>query len=141
MISNLLFIRLCELQSLNDSIISIYDALGRHADEEGEKICSERLDKRKKIKAELDETISKVRNGNKIWSINMTYYLLCFTLRASRALEEHFYKKSWNRLLKYELKNLNLYYAALYTADAPKYIIDILIEQKNRVENYVVNDL
>ncbi len=104
-------------------------------------ICAQRLDQRKKIKNELDETIRKIRKEKGLWLIKMLYYSSMFYIKADKGFHGLFYKEGWSKIFRYELKNLNTYYSALYTPKAPKNLIDMLLLQKNRLEGYIIKDL
>lgn len=47
----------------------------------------------------------------------------------------------WDRCLNCEIENVSHYYNLLYTEDLPHKITDILLEQKNKIENYLSEDL
>ena len=125
----LILSRLCQLQCCNKFIITLYERLGT-ADEERKKICIERSAKRQRIRTELDDRISKVRNEKGLWADKILYYLILQAIKGYFSVRCLFQSKNWEGVYKCELHNLNLYYETLYTPDVPKPIVDLLLSQK-----------
>lgn len=132
--SYLLLIRLYKLRCCNKVLISLYDGLGM-TDVEGKNICIERSAKRRKIKAELEDRISKVRNQKGLSLENTLFYLSSIGLDAISQILLYFQSEKWNNIVKWEMRNLHLYYEALYTPETPKPVVDMLLRQKKDIES------
>ena len=138
MLPYLFFSRLYKLKCCNQNIISLYDQMDSE-DESIQNICAKRLEVRRMIKTELSESIDKVRNENRSAAEKPIIYLISEAIMGGFKLMLLCQRKNWQGLYKCELHNLSLYYNALYTPNAPKEIIDSLLTQKNRIEDYMID--
>ena len=132
--------RLYQLKCCNKNIMSLYKNL--NLDDDYRKIiCDERLEMRKYIKSELTKSIYKVRNENYSKAEKTVLYLISGIINGGYSFMLLCERKDWIGLQNCELHNLNLYYKTLYTPNTPRPVIDALIKQKNRIEEYVANSI
>ncbi|MCP9201204.1 hypothetical protein MKO06_14940 [Gramella sp. GC03-9] len=135
----LLLTRLYRLEACNDKIMSRYKLLNQAGDSR-KSVCNERLEVRKKIRTELTQSIHKVRNDNCTEAEKPLLYIISSSVRGSFFMRYLFLNKDWRALQSFERHNLHLYYEALYTPDASRKIIDLLLRQKERIEDYLQED-
>ncbi|MFV8224723.1 hypothetical protein [Christiangramia aquimixticola] len=93
--------------------------------------------KRNKIKNDLHLSINKIRNENRLWPEKFFIYFISYLKGRKAGIGRSSKKPKWKNVSRNELKNLKLYYTALYTKGAPKPIIDMLLQQKNDIEAYL----
>ena len=136
-----LMFRLYQLNCCNNNIMRLYNSLNLDDNDYRKTLCDERLEMRKNIKTELTKSIIKVRNENYSEAQKPVIYLISNAINGGYFFMLLCQRKDWIGLHNCELHNLNLYYTALYTPGAPKMIIDTLLKQKNKIEDYVLNEV
>jgi hypothetical protein len=132
-----LYSRLCKLECSNNNLILLYNYLSKQADDERKEICLIRLKKRNKIKSELRESIRKIRNDKGLWAKKVFICFISFVMERESSLGRFYRRNNWKKASGYEVKNLKLYYTALYTKEAPKPFIDMFLKHKNSIEGYL----
>ncbi|MBZ9731201.1 hypothetical protein LB467_16015 [Salegentibacter sp. JZCK2] len=99
---------------------------------------------RESIKLELGECIDGSYFENKKCPLNQAGIscLLSF-VKMDTFLQDLFSIKpgEWDKCYNNELENVGQYYNLLYTENLPHNITDLLLEQKEKIENYLMEDL
>lgn len=125
---------LSRLKCTNQNLLNFYDVLKTSNKtifnpEHLEKRCQTR----NKIAGELKE-LSPDKN--------LIISIACFTVEKATKTDAEiqiFLKKDWKRLCyKFELKNLHLYYKSIIQKNNTTDLNNILLNQKNSIENYLM---
>ncbi|WP_300439554.1 hypothetical protein [Christiangramia sp.] len=135
----LLVCRLYRLRCCNKIVISLYKAVSK-TDEKARNICIERSEKRQIAKKQLEKRIGKLRNQNCLWPENMLFYLVVQIFNTTSSIVLYFQPKNWNSIMYWESRNIQLYYTVLYTPGVPKPVVNMLLRQKNDIEEYMMNE-
>ncbi len=137
MYSFLLFSRLSLLRCCNNYLILIYDQLSE-TDEQTKTICIERSGKRKKLRSEIEGSLCKIRNEKELLAEKTLIYVISKTISLTSSVVVYFQSEDWDSIISWEKRNLNLYYITLYTPNAPKPMVDMLLRQKSCIEDYLM---
>ncbi len=136
------YFRLLRLKCSNSNLLRIYAFLSRmeHNDQELLTALEDRTSLRKNIEEELKNLLTEMdaKNG----AILNSFCTLCsngvkIEFLIYDTLREYHFKSCF----KCELKNINQYYNVLYAVRSQRTLVDILLTQKNHIENYLLKEM
>ncbi|MBZ9631178.1 hypothetical protein LB465_10350 [Salegentibacter sp. LM13S] len=99
---------------------------------------------RENIKFELEECIGGSYFTNKKCPLNkLSISCLLSLVKVDTFLQDSFSfaPNEWDKCHNCELENVGQYYNLLYTENLPHNITELLLEQKDKIESYLIKDL
>lgn len=133
---------LLRLYASNKSLLKIYYSLyenlsGEEAEEQREQLNS-KIAMREKFSLELMRCIEEnfiEREDSFIEKLSI--FSFPFLTQLETINPDAILPHSWEKCLKYEVKNLNSYYNVLYSPSLSRKISNLLLEQKRGIETYL----
>ena len=134
-----LYSQLLRLDLANDHLLQMYYALYYDL-KPGEKEMAEKIDRlieiREKIKLELRRHLFNLKNAIQTskFSSTISGFLPVF-LKLEYLARNTFNTADWESCYKKERQNVKLYYETLYQQNIPSSTLDVLLNQKRKLES------
>lgn len=133
---------LLRLYASNKTLLEIYYSLYEKLDgEDGEyqkNQLQSRIAMREKYRLELMLCIEENFIEKEDSFIDkVSVFSFPFLTQLEVAIPNSLYPDNWERCYEHEIKNLNKYYNTLFSPSLPKKIGDLLMNQKNGIEEYL----
>ncbi len=147
MIYTTFYLRILRLSISNKKLLETYSSLLCRSETTGEvskeKTIAMRKGLRESIKFELEECIEGSYFANKKCPLNQTSISCLLSFVKMDTLLQNFFSfapSEWDKCYNCELENIGQYYNLLYTENLPHNITDLLLGQKEKIENYLIED-
>jgi len=134
-----LYSQLLRLDLANDHLLQMYYALYYDL-KPGEKEMAEKIDRlieiREKIKLELRRHLYNLKNAIQTSKFSSTILgFLPVFLKLEYLARNTFNTADWESCYKKERQNIKLYYETLYQQNIPSSTLDVLLNQKRKLES------
>ncbi len=134
-----LYSQLLRLDLANDHLLQMYYALYYDL-KPGEKEMAEKIDRlieiREKIKLELRRHLFNLKNAIQTSKFSSTILgFLPVFLKLEYLARNTFNTADWESCYKKERQNVKLYYETLYQQNIPSSTLDVLLNQKRKLES------
>lgn len=140
-----LYYRMLRLYASNNNLLkfyySLYDRLdGGEEDLQKEQI-SNRIALRERFKLELSQYFDEKSLNNYSIIDSVFTSVLSGVIKLEFELLNSFSIRDWDSCHYFETRNVNHYYDILYSGKLSRSLTDLLLEQKGRVEGYLLREV
>jgi len=138
----LIYSRLSRLNFSNKNLLALYHTLKEIEDEDEELIdvLKQRIDIRNSFNEEFQGLLNEIRAKRTIFA-SAVCSIFFNTIGLYSKVNKLFISTTYNTCTNCELHNVNQYYNTIYSLRSHERLIEILLRQKNQIEDYLMEEL